>query len=253
MSTATNRRQAVAALAAERARQGAGRRLLGRTLGVGTLLLLLGLAWLWASGVLSSPPAVAEVRQMVDRQVAEYERVSRGEVPFESAPSFEPLIDKMRSVPKEYRDQAGEQMSRLFAARERAEMASYFQLPPAQRQAELDRRIRAEEARRKAREAEREKRNQDRSNGGGPGQSGQQAGPPAQAAASGGPNGAAGGGAGGRGPAAGRTEDGRNERMKRRLDQSSPESRAQQAEYRRAMDARRKALGLPAGGGRRGG
>lgn len=247
MSTASDRRRAVAALAAERAREKSGRRAATRTLAAVILLLLLGGPVLWAFGLFSPPPAVAEVQRLVDGQLAEYARVARGEVPFAAAPSAEPLVQQMRAVPPEYREQAGQQMGRLWRAREQAEMASYFRLPPAERQAELDRRIKAEEARRKAREAEREKRGQGRAAGGAAAQPGQQA-------ERGGPPGAGqGGGPGGRGPGGGRTEEGRNDRSKRRLDASSPESRAQQAEYRRAMDARRRELGLPSGGGRRGG
>jgi hypothetical protein len=208
------------------------------------LLLLIGVPTLWACGFFSSPQAVAEVKQLVDQHVAEYDRVARGEVAFASVPSFAPMMEKMRDVPRDYRDQVGQQMGRLWEARERAELASYFQLPPAQRQAELDRRIKADEARRQAWQAAREKRDQSRA-------------APSQQATSPGPSGGRGqgGGAPGNGggqPGGTRTEDARNARSKGRLDRTTPERRAQQAEYRRAMDARRKELGLPSGG-RRGG
>jgi hypothetical protein len=141
-------------------------------------------------------------------------------------------------VPQEHRAQVGEQMGRLWEARERAEMASYFHLPPTQRQAELDRRIKAEEARRQAREAERAARDRARpSNGqqaGNGGQGGQQ-----------GPGGGGPGNAGQGGPVSiSRTEEGRNQRSKQRIDRSTPEERTMRAEYRRAMDARRRQLGL---------
>jgi hypothetical protein len=252
MASIADKRRQAAALAADRDRQGAGGRNLKRGLAALLLLLLIGVPTLWAFGFFSSPQAVAEVKQLVDQQVAEYERVARGEVPFASAPSFTPVVEKMRDVPRDYRDQVGQQMGRLSEARERAELASYFQLPPAQRQAELDRRIKADEARRQAWQAAREKRDQSRA-------------APSQQATSPGPSGDRGGrGQGGGGQAGGapgngggqpggtRTEDARNARSKGRLDRTTPERRAQQAEYRRAMDARRKELGLPSGG-RRGG
>ncbi len=245
MSSASQKRQTIAALAAERSRQGGGRRFLNRVLAIAILLLLLGGPVLWALGFFSPPQAVAEVQKLVDQQVAEYARVARGEVPFEAAPSFEPLMEKMRGVPREYRAGVGEQMGRLWQARERAEMASYFKLPPAQRQAELDRRIKADEARRKAREAEREKRSKGQPAGertAGDRAAGSQSAQPNQQAQRQGPPGA--------GPGGTRTEDSRNDWRKRRIDQTSPESRAQQTEYRRAMDARRKELGLPTGGRR---
>lgn len=233
-STADKRRQA-AALAAERGRQGAGGRVVRRAAAVLLLLLLLLLTvpTLWVCGFFSSPAAVAAMKQLVDRQVAEYERVARGEAAFASAPDFGPLMEKMRDVPRDYRERVGQQLGRLWEARERAELASYFKLAPAQRQAELDRRIKADEARRQARQAEREKRDQTRAAGG------QQA----AGAAPGSDRGDRGPGGAGR-PGGGRTEDGRNARSKGRIDRTTPELRAQQAEYRRAMDARRKQLGL---------
>ena len=252
MASMSDKRRLAAAMAAERNRQWAGGRILKRGLAALLLLLLIGVPTLWACGFFSSPRAVAEVKQLVDQQVAEYERVARGEVPFASGPSFTPVVEKMRDVPRDYRDQVGQQMGRLWEARERAELASYFQLPPAQRQAELDRRIKADEARRQASQAEREKRDQGRA------AQSQQATSPASGGDRGGRGQGGGGQAGGApgnggGPPGGtRTEDTRNARSKGRLDRTTPERRAQQAEYRRAMDARRKELGLPSGG-RRGG
>ncbi|MEI6239151.1 MAG: hypothetical protein WCR51_02060 [Planctomycetia bacterium] len=250
MASMADKRRQAAALAAERNRQGAGGRIVKRGLAVLLVLLLLALPTLWALGFFSSPQAVAEVKQLVDQQVAEYDRVARGEVPFASAPSFGAMMETMRDVPREYRDQVGQQMGRLWEARERAELMSYFKLPPAQRQAELDRRIKADEARRKAWQAERDKRDQARA----------AENPQAAGSAQGGDRGGRGPGGGGQGggqggggqPGGGRTEDGRNARSKGRIDRTTPEQRAQQAEYRRAMDARRKELGLPTGG-RRGG
>lgn len=246
MSSSTDRRRAAAALAADRDRQATAGRILKRSaLGI-LLLLMIALPVLWAFGFFSGPRAVAEIRQLVDQQVAEYDRVVRGEIPFESGPSPGVMFEKMRRMPEAYREQVGQQMGRLWEARERAEMASYFALPPEKRQAELDRRIKAEEARRRGWQAERERRDQQR------GGDGQQAGN----AGRGGPGGGGGGGGGGGPPGGGRrgggTEEARNERNKRRLDQSSPEQRARQTEYRRAMEERRTQLGLPTGG-RRGG
>jgi hypothetical protein len=140
------------------------------------------------------------------------------------------------------RRKAGRDVGRLFEARERAEIDSYFGLPPGRRQAEIDRRIQADEARRKAREAERSRRDEQ---GGGQRPTGQaQGGPP-------GPG--TGGGATGNAPARGGrmvTEDDRNARSKSRIDRTSPDARARQTEYRRVIDERRKQLGLPPRPGR---
>lgn len=251
MASTIDKRQAVAAFAADRNKQAAGGRFLRRSALALLLLFLIAMPTLWAFGFFSSPPAVAEIKQLVDQQVAEYNRVARGEVPY-GTPSSSAIFDKMRDMPREYREQIGPQMGRLWEARERAEMASYFAMPPEKRQAELDRRIKAEEDRRKAWQAEREKRDQQRAasgqqagDGGGRGGRGAGGGPGA-----GGPGGG-GGGPGGDGRGGG-TEQSRNDWAKRRIDRSSPEQRAQQTEYRRAMEERRTQLGLPTGG-RRGG
>lgn len=246
MASTTDRRRAVAALAAERNKQGAGARWLKRVAAVALALLLIAIPVLWTFGFFSTPRAVAEIEQAVDQQVAEYERVARGETPFGSAPSTRTIYEKMRDVPRQYRERVGQQMGRLWEARERAETASYFALPAEKRQAELDRRIKAEEERRKQWQAEREKRDQERSGAGRQAGSG---GPP------GGPRGPGGGpgGPGGRGPGGprgGGTQDAWNERSKRRIDQSTPEQRAQQTEYRRAVEERRTQLGLSTGGSR---
>jgi hypothetical protein len=241
MGTSSDRRRAVAALAAERNGQGATGRTLTRAAVVMLLLCLIAFPVLWACGFFSTPRAVAEIEQLVDRQVAEYDRVARGEIPFSAGPSPAAMFDTMRRMPEAHREQAGRQMGRLWEARERAELASYFALKPEQRKAELDRRIKAEEARRQAWDAQRDQR-RDRSGPqltdgrgrGGPG---------------GGPGG---GGPGNGGRRGGGTEESRNDRSKRRIDRSTPEERARQAEYRRAIEERRTQLGLPTGG-RRGG
>lgn len=254
MASSVDKRRAVAALAADRTKQAAGGRFLKRAAIALLLLFLFAMPTLWAFGFFSAPPAVAEIKQLVDQQVVEYNRVARGEVPYGN-PSSSAIFEKMRDMPREYREQIGPQMGRLWEARERAEMASYFAMPPEKRQAELDRRIKADEDRRKAWQAEREKRDQQRSasgqqagGGGGRGPGGGGGGP---GAGGGGPGGG-GGGPGGGSSRGGGTEEARNERSKRRIDQSSPEQRAQQTEYRRAMEERRTQLGLPTGG-RRGG
>ena len=230
MMSQADRRRLVAALAKERDERSAGGRMARRAAAIGLILLCL-MALGWGLRFFSQPRAVADVEKLVDQQVAEYARVAQGEVPFASAPSFGAVREKLRDVPREYRAQVGEQMGRLFEARERAEMASYFQLPPAQRQAELDRRIKAEEARRQAREAERAERGRPQAAGG-------------TQAGNGGPGGQQGPGGGGGPVSVSRTEEGRNERIKRRIDQTTPEERSMRAEYRRAMDARRRQLGL---------
>ena len=215
-----------------------------------TILGLAGLAcvaWvvLWLAGFFSMPKEVLEIRALVDAEVARLDKVVRNEAPFSQGRSeFGEVFDLMRGMPEGVREQARNEISRLFRARERAELASYFALPPNERQAELDRRIKAEQERRKAREQERASRaagaNVGPPQGRQPGQGRPQSGPNAGGNSGGGP-------AGQRGS---RTDEQVLARRKERLDQSSPEERARSAEYRRAMAVRRAQLGISPGRGR---
>lgn len=258
MTTRADTRRTLAALAAERDREGRAGRILGRCLAALVVLALVVLPVLWLLGVFSTPPAVIEVRRLVDTQVEAYDRVSRGESPFDPAPVPRSVFEQVRAVPRAYREQVDRDLGRLWEARERAEMDSYFALTADQRRAELDRRIRADEERRRQWQAEREKRERERAASGGQiaaggGQAGSGGGGGGGGAAGGGGGGAPGGGRPNAAPWGGGTQEARNQRMKERLDRTSPEQRARQAEYRRALDARRAQLGLSAGGGRRGG
>ncbi|MFM8538364.1 MAG: hypothetical protein ACKOES_09895, partial [Planctomycetaceae bacterium] len=105
------------------------------------------------------------------------------------------------------------------------------------RDADLERRNRAEDERRKSRAAS-------RGPGGGPPRGGPPGGFPA-----GPPGGGPPGGGGPRGgpPAVagtGRTEEDRNQRYKASIDRTTPEQRAMRTEYRRVMQERRAKLGL---------
>lgn len=243
MGSTAEKRRALAALAADRDREGRTGRIVKRSLAALLVLLLGSLPALWALGFFSTPPAVAEVQQIVDQQVAEYDRVARGEMSFASAPSPWAAFGRMRDVPEQYREQAEREMGRLWAARERAETGSYFSLPAKERQAELDRRIKAEDERRQRWLAERGDRGPRGADGGGGRQEG-------GGRAQGGETGRTGGSGGGQ---RGGSEESRTAWAKRRIDRSTPEERAQRAEYRRAIEARRTQLGLPSGGGRRSG
>lgn len=239
MSTAaSDRRRVLADLARERQGGQSSGGLLRRTV-IGLLVAaLLGLLLAWFLGFFSVPREVLEIRGIVDGEIAELRKVARNEVPLSyDSPGVGAVFDRVRDLPPDLRRQAGREVGRLFAAREQAEMESYFNLPPERRQAELDRRIKAEEDRRKAREAERAERERQR-----PAASAGQ--PPA-----GGPGGA-GGPPNGRGRGRSTTEDERNARSKSRIDRSSPDERARRTEYRRAIDERRTQLGLPTRGGR---
>lgn len=244
-SDPSDRRRALAELVRERDAGRSPMRLLGRVGGFLLLVALLAILGLWLFGFFGVAPEVLELRGMVDGQIAELGKVARNEVPLSyDAPGFDAVLDRARDLPPRLRQQAGREVGRLFEARGRAEMNSYFGLPPERRQAELDRRIRADEQRRKAREAERARQD---------GQRGDQAGGSGRGPSSG--NVPAGNQPGGGGPPGGprrlaSTEEERNARSKSRIDNSSPQERAQRTEYRRVMDERRTQLGLPTRGGR---
>jgi hypothetical protein len=206
---------------------------------------------LWLAGFFSTPKEVLEIRAIVDAEVARLDKVARNEVPFsEEWSQVGEVFGRMRDMPESVRDDARREVSRLFRARERAELASYFALPPNERTTELDRRIKADQARREAGERERASRAAAAGGNGGLGQ-GRQAG---QGGPRGGPNGGGnGGGPPGGGPPGQRngwTDEQILARRKGRLDQSSPEERARSAEYRRAMAVRRAQLGISPGRGR---
>jgi hypothetical protein len=260
-ATASAKRAALADLA--RSKNGPSGGQIVRNVSIGIVVLgLLALFVMWLLGFFSAPAEVRAVQSMVDEQIQHLERVARNEASFEEG-SMGVVFETMRQVPREYREQAGREMGRLFEAREKAEVNSYFAMAPEQRMAEMDRRLKAEDDRRKAWEAERAQRQaqggdrggQRSQQGGGPGRGGPPGGfaggPPG--GGRGGPPGGGGGPPGGGGPRGGmRTEESRNMRSKQRIDSSSAESRARSMEYRRIKEQRRVELGLPARGGRRG-
>jgi hypothetical protein len=237
-ATVSARRQALAELARSRRPTGLDRWI--RPLAISIVALgLVGLAVLWLLGFFSSPRELLAVRAAVDGEVAELERMASGEVPFGAgSASFGSIMQVMRDVPEQYRDQARREMGRLFEARERAEVSSYFAIPPERRAAELDRRLKEEEARRSRWQAERDRRMAERGDAGGAARGQQMGGGTGAAPAQ-------------RGGAAGQprrrgdgTEEGRNTRSKQRLDRSTADARARSTEYRRAKDQRRIQLGL---------
>lgn len=237
-ATVSASRQALADIARDRRdREATARRLRAAAIGLG-IACLLTLAILWLTGFFSTPREVLAVRALVDERVAELDRVARNEAPLtDGSDSFRAMFEAVRQVPEAYREQAREEIGRLFEARETAEVDSFFAVPPEGRMAELDRRIRMEEERRREWEAERSRRAAERDGAGDARRNDpdRQGGPAAGAVSSGRRRGDG-------------TEESRNLRAKARIDRSSAESRARRTEYRRLKDQRRIQLGL--GGGR---
>jgi len=220
------------------------------------VLFLLSLLWGWAFGWFSTPAEVLEVRATINQQIADLDKAGKGQVPYDGGPDMGKVFRSMRDLPEGMRDQVRRDIGRLMEANERAQVNSFFNMPPAQRQAELDRRIKVEAERRKQFSANRGARGgnrggsppgQETSNGAlGGGRAGGGGGP----GGGGRPGGGGGGPPGGGGPRGGSEED-RNNRRKSALDNTDPEQRARRTEYRRQMDERRQQMGMGGGGGRR--
>jgi hypothetical protein len=216
-----------------------------------TLLGFLTLITGWALGWFSTPAQVLEVRAAINEQIAELDKVSKGQAPYGGGPNMGKVSASMRNLPEEMRRQVRSDFGRLMEAGENAQVNSFFLMSPAQREAELDRRIKAEQEGRKAFLEAQKKRAAERSKGGGRGGNagGQGEGRPGtgQTAATnqGGGGGGGGRGQGGRGGSVrgGSSEEDRNNRRKSFLDNTDPGQRSRRTEYRRQLDERRKQLG----------
>jgi len=235
-ATVSARRQALSELARSRRAEGSA----GRAVKLAAIALVLlglgGLVWMLVRG--GTPAEVLAVRASVDGQIAQLQQAARSGQPFDPDDAgFGAVFETVRRVPEAYRDQARQEIGRLFEAREVAEVESYFALPPEQRAAELGRRIKAEEERRRKWEAERERRAAERGANEGQGPRGPGGSPQAggQPGPQGGPPGV---------PRRDGTEEGRNARSKQRIDKTFAETRARQTEYRRAKDQQRIQMGL---------
>lgn len=217
-------------------------------IGVGLMLLLFvaiaAMLWLSMTSFFATPKEVLEIRARVDEQIVQLEKVARHEAPLTYDTSvLRQSLERVREMPPAVRAQVRSEMDRLGRARDKAERQSYFAIPPTERRAELDRRIKAEESRRQAAQQRSVSRSKAR------GSQGDRAGNGQGSAGSGSAKAAAAIGAGVSPVIRGGSEEERNARRKQRLDTSSPEERAQSAEYRRAMEARRQQLGLRSGRG----
>ncbi len=253
--------------ARDNAEGGPKKRLLTRFAAAFVVVAMLAALVLWISGFFSAPKELLEIRTMVDQQIVQLQKVARNEAPLTyDNTGFRQNWERMRDMPPEVREQARKEMERLFEAREQAEQRSYFAMPPQQRQQELDRRIKAEQARRQAWQ---QRANRNRGNGGNGGQGkggaggqgaqgknasgGQAKGSAMSGAAQANAAGSQRNAAGGRPPATGGgSDEARLARSKRRIDSTDPDERARSAEYRRQMDLRRQQLGITPGRGRGG-
>ena len=129
---------------------GPKKRFLKRTAAAMVIVAMLAVLVMWGSGFSSTPKELVEIRTLVDQQIVQLQKVARNEAPLTYNDTvFRQSLKRLRDMPPEVREQARKEMQRLPKAREQAEHRSYFAMPPQQRQQELDRRIKAEQARRK--------------------------------------------------------------------------------------------------------
>ncbi len=184
----------------------------------------------WGLGFIrfTTDPRVTEIiamQEAAQRQFAANGGPSTLAEAKEMVASMNTIREKVESLPPTIRWQAARQMGNSFANSMRQRMNEYFDAPPDQRRAVLDRQIKQGELMRQAFEAARPADNA----GGGP---------------NGGPGQTAGAGPGNR-PWASSNEDERNNFRKRILDGTTPQQRARFVEYRRVSSERREQLGIP--------
>ena len=122
-ATVSARRQALADLARARHDRNSTAKT-ARTAAVGlAIAILLVVVILWLAGFFGPPREVLAVRALVDERIAELGRVARNEIPLSyEGDSFRAMFETMRQVPEAYREQARQEIGRLFEARERAEV-----------------------------------------------------------------------------------------------------------------------------------
>jgi hypothetical protein len=206
--------------------------------GLAVVLLVIAAAIAWWLGWLSfgTDPRVAEIQKMQEdaqRQFSANGGPATVAEAMAAVTTMNTIRAQVEALPPHLRAQVERRGAGMFQSAMRARIDAYYQAPPAQRQAILDRQIDQEEAMGKAFEATRSVAGV---LGAGQSSSGTAAPPPA-----GGPPGP---------PRSGGNEDDRNRRIKSIIDRTTPEQRAQWIEYRRAIDERRAQRGLPPGWGR---
>jgi len=211
--------------------------------GVALLALLAFLvAWLGGWIRFTTDPRVAEIQKLQEEARQKFSANGGPQTlaeATEAVTAMATIRQKVEALPANLRPQVERSGGSMFRSAMRQRIDAYFSLPPAKRQAELDRQIKQEEMMRKAFETASSVAGF--FGGGPPG-----GGPPGGGQG----GGQGGGGPPGGGPSQGPSQDSSNKWRKGIIDSTTPEQRARYVEYRRAMDQRRKELGIPSGGPR---
>lgn len=239
----------------------------GKWIAAVALLALLAFLGVWLGGWirLTTDPRVVEIQNLQEearRKFAAHGGPQTLADATEAVTAMATIRQKTEALPASLRPQVERSGGSVFRSAMRQRIDAYFSLPPAKRQAELDRQIKQEEMMRKAFETAGRMAG---FFGGGPPGGGDRGGQVGGAAPDGGPPGGSqvaggppggdqvgrprGGGPAG-GPPPGASQEGMNKWRKQILDSTTPEQRARYVEYRRAMNQRRKELGMPSVGPR---
>ena len=231
----------------------------GKWIAAIAILALLAFFAAWFGGWIrfTTDPRVAEIKKLQEEARQKFAANGGPQTlaeATEAVTAMATIRQKTEALPASLRPQVERSGGSMFRSAMRQRIDAYFSLPPAQRQAELDRQIRQEEMMRKAFETAGRVAGffgggppggGDRGGPGGGQAGGQGGGPPG-----GGERGGRGGGPAGGGPPPGASQEGVNKWRKQIIDTTTPEQRARYVEYRRAMDQRRNELGMPSGGPR---
>lgn len=214
------------------------------------LLALLAFLIAWLGGWIrfTTDPRVAEIQKLQEDARQKFAANGGPQTlaeATEAVTAMATIRQKVEALPPHLKPQVERSGGSMFRSAMRQRIDAYFTLPPEKRQAELDRQIKQEEMMRKAFET-----------------AGKVAGffgggPPGGGNAGGGQGGGQGsgqasgqGGPPGGGPPQGASQENVNKWRKGIIDSTTPEQRARYVEYRRAMDQRRKELGVPSFGPR---
>jgi hypothetical protein len=192
---------------------------------IGGGILLLLAAFAWAFGFVGGvDPAIAKLNdmrsQMDDKNLTDAQRTAlRGE-----------FRDQIRSLSDDQRHAFFESGRGEWEARQRQRMNEFFSMSKADQQKRLD------EILNRMVETQKNAQSGGQALSGGQGQRGQNAN----------------GNQGGRGNRSGMTDEQREERSKRRIENSDPTSRAQYSQFRKALQDRaaQRGIPMPSGGGR---
>ena len=206
----------------------------GKWLAVIGLIALVAFLIAWLGGWIrfTTDPRITEIQKLQDEARQKFV-VTGGPTTIaeatEAVTMMATIRQKVEALPANLRPQAERSGSSVFRSAMRQRIDAYFTLPPEKRQAELDRQIKQEEMMRKAFETASSVAG---FFGGGP------------------PGGGPPGGGQGSGASQAPSQDRSNKWRKGIIDSTTPEQRARYVEYRRAMDQRRKELGMPSAGPR---